>query len=66
MWVQYDHLVPHARGGNNDLKNIVITCAPCNYGRWNKLVEEVGLRDPRDREPVQSTWDGLERFLTAQ
>lgn len=63
MWVQYDHLVPHSRGGNNELSNILITCAPCNYGRWHRLVEEVGLTDPRTREPIPSTWDGLERFL---
>ena len=62
MWVQYDHLLPHARGGNNDLENIVITCAPCNFGRSDYTLEEVGLVDPRTREPVRSTWDGLERF----
>ena len=62
MWVQYDHVLPHARGGNNDIDNIVITCAPCNFGRMSSTLEEVGLADPRLREPVTSTWDGLERF----
>ncbi len=62
MWLQYDHLLPHARGGNNDLDNVVITCAPCNFGRMNYTLEEVGLMDPRKREPVHSSWDGLERF----
>jgi len=62
MWVQYDHLLPHAQGGNNDLENIVVTCAPCNFGRMNFTLEEVGLTDPRTREPVRSTWSGLERF----
>jgi len=62
MWLQYDHVVPHARGGNNDLENVVITCAPCNYGKWNYLVSEIGLSDPRRRPPSQSWWDGLERF----
>jgi 5-methylcytosine-specific restriction endonuclease McrA len=62
MWVQYDHLLPHARGGDNDLENTVITCAPCNFGRMNRTLKEVGLIDPRTREPVRSTWDGLERF----
>lgn len=62
MWVQYDHVLPHARGGNNDLDNIVITCAPCNYGRMSYTLEEVGLADPRLTEPLTSTWDGLERF----
>ena len=63
MWLQYDHVLPHSRGGNNDLDNIVITCAPCNFGRMDRLLEEVGLQDPRNREPVRSNWDGLERLL---
>lgn len=62
MWLQYDHVLPHARGGNNDLENVVIACAPCNYGRWNRTVDEVGLVDPRLHPPVRSAWDGLERF----
>jgi hypothetical protein len=62
MWAQYDHLVPHARGGTNDLENVVVTCAPCNYGRMQYCIEEVGLVDPRTRQPIQSEWDGLERF----
>jgi len=63
MWAQYDHILPRARGGNNELSNIVVTCAPCNYSRMNYTLEEVGLLDPRTREPIQSTWDGLERIL---
>jgi hypothetical protein len=62
MWLQYDHILPHARGGNNDLSNMVVTCAPCNNGRCSLTLEEVGLADPRLREPVRSPWDGLERF----
>jgi 5-methylcytosine-specific restriction endonuclease McrA len=62
MWVQYDHLKPHAMGGNNDLENVVVTCAPCNFGRMSYSLEEVGLTDPRTRAPVHSAWDGLERF----
>jgi hypothetical protein len=63
MWLQYDHIIPHARGGNNDLENIIITCGPCNFGRVDSLIEEVGLLDPRLRSPIQSNWDGLERLL---
>jgi len=62
LWLQYDHLLPHSRGGNNDFDNIIITCAPCNYSRMSYTLEEVGLIDPRTREPIRSTWDGLERF----
>jgi hypothetical protein len=63
MWLQYDHVLPHARGGDNEMSNVVITCAPCNFGRMDNLVEEVGLLDPRSRPPAPSDWDGLERLL---
>jgi hypothetical protein len=62
MWVQYDHVVPHSGSGTNDLDNIVITCGPCNFGRMHYSLEDVGLIDPRGREPIRSSWDGLERF----
>jgi 5-methylcytosine-specific restriction endonuclease McrA len=62
LWLTYDHLVPHARGGTNDSENLVVACQPCNCGRLNLTLEEVGLSDPRSREPVRSEWDGLERF----
>lgn len=63
LWLQYDHVVPHARGGTNDLENVVVTCAPCNYGKDSYCVEDLGLFDPRDRPPIQSHWDGLTRLL---
>jgi hypothetical protein len=63
MWAQYDHVLPHARGGTNEMENMLITCAPCNFGRMNYTLEEVGLADPRLREPLRSGWDGLERLL---
>lgn len=62
MWAQYDHLIAHALGGNNELSNLVVTCAPCNFGRMNHPLEDVGLADPRTRSPLGGNWDGLERF----
>ena len=62
MWAYPDHVLPHARGGDSSLANLVITCAGCNFGRRHFTLAEVGVLDPRDREPVRSTWDGLERF----
>lgn len=66
MEAQYDHVVPHSRGGGNDLENIVLTCLPCNYGRGGFTLEEMGLFDPRTHKRVEcifSGWDGLERLL---
>ena len=63
MWVQYDHILPHSRGGRTDLDNLAITCSGCNYGRGEYTLEEVGLIDPRTRPVTRTDWDGLERFL---
>jgi len=62
MWAQYDHVVPHSHGGTNTLDNLVVSCAPCNFGRMSYTLQEVGLHDPRLRPPIKSEWDGLERF----
>ena len=62
MWAQYDHVLPFSRGGANDLSNLVVTCAPCNFGRMEYTVEELGLADPLLRMPARTAWDGLERF----
>ena len=63
MWVQYDHLVPHSKGGTNDLSNLIVTCSACNYGRGGYTLSEVGLCNPLERPPVISSWDGLESFV---
>jgi len=63
LWAQYDHVVPHSRGGTNDLSNLVVACAACNFGKMSYRLEELGLCDPRDFASVKSQWDGLERLL---
>ncbi len=65
MSLQFDHVLPHSRGGDNSFSNIVIACDPCNCGRWFRTLEELGLSDPRDRPPVKTSWDGLERILVS-
>lgn len=62
MWAQYDHIIPHARGGHSDLANMYLTCAACNYGRGNYLLEEFDLIHPKFHAARQGNWDGLERF----
>lgn len=67
MWLQFDHVVPNGRGGDSSLDNIVIACAPCNFGRMNATIEEARLVHPLLLEPqviwhLHDKWDGLERF----
>lgn len=68
LWLQFDHILPNVRGGTSDLDNIVITCAPCNYGRMNFTLSEVGVCDPLSLPPPirwsgHSDWNGLRAFL---
>ena len=62
MWAQYDHVLPHARGGRSDLENVYLTCAACNYGRGNYLLEDFDLLHPSLHAPRQGSWNGLENF----
>lgn len=67
MWLQYDHVLPNGRGGDSGYDNVVVTCAPCNFGRMEITLEEAWLIDPRAEKPVATwagfeTWDGLERL----
>jgi hypothetical protein len=68
MWLQFDHLIPNERGGTSELENVVVTCAPCNFGRMQLTVEEAGLQNPLMRTIAPTwrrfeTWDGLTRLL---
>jgi 5-methylcytosine-specific restriction endonuclease McrA len=65
MWLQFDHLVPNGRGGESTFDNLAITCAPCNFGRMERTLEEVGVTVPPPAEPSQSGWDGLTRLVSA-
>ena len=65
MWAQYDHVVPHTHGGRNELDNLVLACAACNFGKMHYTLEEIGIADPRLSATENSWWNGLERFLAA-
>ena len=62
MWAQYDHIIPHARGGTSHISNIFLTCAACNYGRMSYTLEEVSLMHSDSHAIQDGPWDGLERF----
>lgn len=63
LWLQYDHVVPFSYGGDNSDKNIVISCAGCNYGKSHRSIQQHGLRHPLGREAMLTSWDGLMRLL---
>lgn len=59
-----EHVKPWSAGGPTNLENLVTACWPCNGAKYNALLEEAGLTDPRKRSPVKHrNWDGLRRLL---
>jgi len=47
-----DHVLPHSLGGQTNPNNLVTSCWPCNYGKMNWTLEQIGLEDPFLREPL--------------
>lgn len=42
--LNYDHVVPRARGGKTEWENIVMACFPCNQQKGMLTVVEAGMR----------------------
>jgi hypothetical protein len=61
MWLQYDHVIPNSRGGASTLDNVVVTCAPCNFGRMETTLEEARLINPLSH-PTPRKWQGFESW----
>jgi 5-methylcytosine-specific restriction endonuclease McrA len=59
--MQFDHVLPNSRGGPSTLDNVVVTCAPCNFGRMETTLEEARLVHPLSR-PTPRKWDGFKRW----
>ena len=54
-----DHVDPGARGGSwLEDDNLVTACWPCNTGKADLRLEEVGWK-LLDQHEVRSNWDGL-------
>ncbi len=62
-WLQFDHVVPHSHGGRSSEENVVISCALCNFGKFNYTLKQLDIEDPRLRPPESSEFDGLTRLL---
>ena len=56
-----DHVVPWKLGGATECENLVTACWSCNYGKAGYSIEQLGIDDPRDRNPRPriTGWDGL-------
>lgn len=58
-------IIPKSKGGAESPDNLVISCAPCAYGRGDAYPIDKGLISPVPRHgpSMKSDWDGLTRVL---
>jgi 5-methylcytosine-specific restriction endonuclease McrA len=54
QFLNYDHVMPKARGGRRDWENIVAACFACNGRKGNRTPEEAKM--PLLRQPRKPHW----------
>ena len=59
-----DHVVPWADGGRTSDANLVAACWPCNFGKYNYTLDELGMTNPLERH-IQALDSRVERLLIA-
>ncbi len=59
----WDHIKARSVGGTNTAANVVVTCGACNFNKGSTSLEELGLQNPLEREPLKDEWDGLNGSL---
>ncbi len=52
--LNYDHVLPRARGGKTTWENIVAACFPCNTRKGDRTPEEAKM--PLKRNPRKPAW----------
>ena len=54
-----DHVIPRSIGGKTDMSNLITSCVPCNFGKANYTIEQIGIENPFLREAIEDGWNGL-------
>jgi 5-methylcytosine-specific restriction endonuclease McrA len=59
LYPNVEHVLPLARGGQNDENNLRACCTPCNEWKGDRTLQEAGV----ELVPAGEGWDGLEPML---
>lgn len=59
----FDHVLPLSRGGTTSLDNLVAACYPCNFGKDNFTLNQLGMPSPFESMPNKSNHDGFTTLL---
>jgi 5-methylcytosine-specific restriction endonuclease McrA len=59
----WDHVVPFQNGGGIEVDNLVTSCWPCNFGKYNYTLEQLSIEDPRlRRKTLSRSWNGFREY----
>jgi 5-methylcytosine-specific restriction endonuclease McrA len=58
-----DHVEAYASGGETQIENLVTSCYSCNFGKSGYTLKQIGIEDPRLRQPKNDCWMGLTEYL---
>lgn len=63
-----DHIVPVAKGGTNDIVNLVTSCQPCNSGKADRTLDDSSAveRQRRQMEQLNDRREQLEMMMEWQ
>jgi hypothetical protein len=63
--LQIDHIHPVAKGGTNDLTNLITACGPCNAGKRDKTLDDrsVVAKQRSQLEELQERREQLEMMM---
>lgn len=59
----FDHVLPLSRGGTTSLENLVTACYPCNFGKDNFTLNQLGMLSPFESIANKSDHDGFTTLL---
>ena len=68
VMLELDHIVPVAKGGDNDEMNLITSCADCNRGKSAKILTDVRPIPDADLQYLKTEQQRLEyeRYLDAK
>lgn len=61
-----DHLMPVAKGGKDEVENLVTACAPCNSGKSDKTIEQAALPEAHRLAIAQEMQEQVRALKTAR
>ena len=59
----FDHVLPLSRGGTTSFDNLVTACYPCNFGKADFTLHQLGMMSPFESMPRRSHHDGFTTML---